>query len=41
VKIEKLACSGKKLRVTVEINEKMNGAQRQYPTPIDVEGYEA
>ena len=40
-KLEKLACSGKKLRVTVEINEEMNGAQRQYPTLIDVEDYEA
>ncbi len=36
-KLEKLAKKGKKLRVTVEINEKLDEYGRQYPTLIDVQ----
>jgi hypothetical protein len=35
--LEKLGDTGKKPRVTVEIDEKMDGPQRRYPTLIDIQ----
>jgi len=36
-KLDKLATSARRLRVTVEINKELDEAKRQYPTLIGVE----